>query len=587
MNTAHYDVVVIGSGFGGSVAALRLVEKGYRVAVLEAGARFDEDTGVRPARGDRTPPFPETSWRLRRFLFAPRLGLFGIQRITILPHVSVLSGAGVGGGSLVYANVLYEPGDAFYHHPQWQDITDWRSELAPWYDQAKRMLGATTNPVMTPADEVLAEVAAEHGVRHTFRPTEVGVVFGAATPGEESERSEGGGGEAGAAVPDPFFGGAGPERHACIQCGACMTGCRYNAKNTLTKNYLYLAERHGAEVFELTTVTAVRPLTGGGYAVDCTATGWRAGRRTFTAEQVIFAAGALGTQRLLHRMVDRKVLPELSPRLGKLTRTNSEAILWAVGGRPTTAYSKGVAITSSFWPDEQTHVEPVRYGVGSGALGWLQGSLTDGPSDPGTGSRARRLVGWLRQALRHPIAELSLRFPRGWGGRTVIVLVMQSRDNSLTLRLGRWFFSSSPGEGETNPSWIPVANQVTRDVADRIGGRAASALTEAVNIPTTAHIIGGCVLGESSDTGVVDPYHRIFGYPGLHIVDSSTITANPGVNPALTITAQAERAMSMWPNKGEADPRPEPDMPYRRTPAIAPKRPAVPADAPAALRVRR
>jgi cholesterol oxidase len=345
-----YDVLVIGSGFGGSVSALRLTEKGYKVAVLEAGARFED------------PGFAKTSWDMSRFLFAPRVGWYGIQRISALRDVIILSGAGVGGGSLVYANTLYEPLPAFYTDRQWAHITDWKAELAPYYDQAKRMLGVTTYPHFTPADKVMKQVADDMGVGDTFHPTPVGVFFG----------------EPGVEVDDPYFGGAGPRRTGCIDCGECMTGCRHNAKNTLTKNYLYLAEKAGANVYPMTTVTSVEPLPDGGYAVDTRRTSNRRQVRRFTAQQVVFAASALGTAKLLHRLRDEGKLPRLSDRLGVLTRTNSESLLGAISRDRDVDYSRGVAITSSFHPDDITHIEPVRYGKGSNAMSLLQTVLTDG-----------------------------------------------------------------------------------------------------------------------------------------------------------------------------------------------------------------
>jgi cholesterol oxidase len=569
----HYDVVVIGSGFGGSVAALRLTEKGYRVGVLEAGARFHEPDGA----GGPAAPLPRTSWQLRRFLFAPRLGCLGIQRITLLRDVLVLSGAGVGGGSLVYANTLYEPLTDFYADPQWRDITDWRSELAPHYDQAKRMLGVTTNPTTTPSDVAMRAVAEEMGVGETYRPTPVGVFFGApgTPPGTE--------------VDDPYFGGAGPRRRSCLECGECMTGCRHNAKNSLTRNYLYLAERQGGVVHPLTTVTAVRPLATGGYAVDTERTGPRAGRdrRTFTADQVVLAAGALGTQELLHRMKADGRLPNLSARLGVLTRTNSESIVGAVSHHREVDYSRGVAITSSFHPDDHTHVEPVRYGKGSNAMGLLQTVLTDG------GGRLPRWATWLGTVARHPVTWLRTFNLRHWSERTIIALVMQSHDNSLTLTLRRpqgrgparrGRLTSRQGHGRPNPSWLPVANDVVRRLATRIGGTPGGTVGELANIPLTAHIIGGCVIGDSSATGVVDAYHRVFGHPGLHVVDGAAVSANLGVNPSLTITAQAERAMALWPNRGDADPRPPLGSSYARIDPVAPRHPVVPVSAPGALR---
>jgi cholesterol oxidase len=559
---AHdHDVLVIGSGFGGSVSALRLTEKGYRVGVLEAGRRFADDE------------FATNSWHLRDYLFAPALGCTGIQRITLLRDVLVLSGAGVGGGSLVYANTLYEPPEAFYRDPQWADITDWRGELAPHYGQARRMLGVTTYPGVTPSDRVVRAVAQDMGVGDTCHPADVGVFFGTdgSGPGER--------------VPDPFFGGAGPDRTGCTHCGECMTGCRHDAKNTLVKNYLHLAESAGAEVHALTTVTGVRPLPGGGYAVDTvrTGSGPRRHRRTFTADDVIFAAAALGTQRLLHRLRDNGCLPRVSGRLGALSRTNSEAVLAARARSSDVDYTEGVAITSSFHPDPVTHVEPVRYGHGSNLFGLLMTVLVDAKAGH------RRWVLGLRELLRQRRDLLSLHGPRRWSAETVALLVMQSLPNSLTTYTRRGLFgrrmTTRQGEGEPNPVWIPAGHDVTRRVAAHIGGTAGGAWTDLANIPLTGHFIGGCPIGESAATGVVDPYHRLFGHPGLHVVDSSTIPANLGVNPALTVTALAERAMSLWPNKGEPDPRPAPGTGYRPVGAVAPHRPVVPESAPGALRL--
>ncbi|GAB2599335.1 GMC oxidoreductase [Kribbella endophytica] len=551
-----HDVVIIGSGFGGSVSALRLTEKGYKVAVLEAGARFD-DAG-----------FAKNSWDKNRFLFAPKLGWYGIQRISALRDVIILSGAGVGGGSLVYANTLYEPLPAFYTDRQWAHITDWKSELAPYYDQAKRMLGVTTYPHFTPADEVMKQVADDLGVGDTFHPTPVGVFFG----------------EPGVEVEDPYFGGAGPRRSGCIDCGECMTGCRHNAKNTLTKNYLYLAEKAGAQVFPMTTVTSVEPLPGGGYAVETRRTSNRKLTRRFTAEQVVFAASALGTAKLLHRLRDEGKLPKVSERIGVLTRTNSESLLGAIAGDRSVDYSRGVAITSSFHPDEITHIEPVRYGKGSNAMSLLQTVLTDGDGDKPRWRTWLRELGVQRKNIRR-LYDL-----KHWSERTVIALVMQTADNSITTfgkrdRFGRWRLTSKQGHGAPNPSWIPVANQVVRRMATIMRGTPGGTIGEPFNVPMTAHFIGGCAIGDSAETGVVDAYQRIYGYDGLHIVDGSTISANLGVNPSLTITAQAERALAFWPNKGQDDPRPAVGTPYERVAAVVPERPVVPADAPGALRL--
>ncbi|WP_275412382.1 GMC oxidoreductase [Paractinoplanes abujensis] len=538
-----YDVVIVGSGFGGSVSALRLAEKGYRVGVLEAGRRFTRET------------LPKTSWDLRNFLWAPKLGLRGIQRITLLKDIVVLSAAGVGGGSLVYANTLYRPPQTFFDDPRWAGITDWAAELAPHYDQASRMLGVTEQPSMTPSDVVIRQVAEDMGVGETFRRTPVGVFFG----------------EPGRQVADPFFGGAGPSRTGCTECGNCMIGCRVGAKNALDVNYLYLAERAGAVVHPSTQVTSLRR----------TGDGWIVNDGAFTARDVILAAGALGTQRLLHAMRDSGVLPDLSPRLGSLTRTNSEALLGAqTAGVPAEPFSRGVAITSSFHPDETTHIEPVRYGPGSNAMGLLTTVLVDG------GGRLPRPVRFLAQALRHPYVLLRSLSVRRWSERTIIALVMQTADNSLTVRrTRRGRLTTGPGHGAPNPTWIPIGHDAVRRIAERIGGFPGGGVGDVFNIPMTAHILGGATIGDAPTTGVIDAYHRVFGYEGLHVIDGSAVPANLGVNPSLTITALAERALSLWPNKGAADPRPPLGSPYVRLPAIAPVSPAVPAHAPGALRL--
>jgi cholesterol oxidase len=563
--TFDYDVLVVGSGFGGSVTALRLTEKGYRVGVLEAGARFtDED-------------LPETSFETTKYLFRPEIGCYGIQRIDALRDCLIVSGAGVGGGSLVYANTLYEPLPAFYDDAQWSHITDWREELAPYYDQAKRMLGVVENPLRTPSDEVMEKVAAEMGVGETFHPTPVGVFFGGPGAGMGQE------------VDDPYFGGAGPTRRTCIACGSCMTGCRHNAKNTLVKNYLYLAEQNGAKVLPLTTVTRVRPRDGGGYDVHVRYTKAKVNRRTanrvLTAEQVVFAASSLGTQRLLHRMRDEGHLPRLSQRLGFLSRTNSESIGGVIAPDASVDYSQGIAITSSFHPDENTHIEPVRYGPGSNLMALLQSVLTDGDGD------IPRWRTWLREMWRQRRDVLDLYDMKHWSERTVIALVMQSLDNSVTTYTKRIpgtrrrYLTTKQGHGVPNPTWIPLGNQAIRTMAEIMGGFPGGAVGDAFNRPLTAHFIGGCAIGDSSETGVVDPYQRVYGHPGLHIADGSAISANLGVNPSLTITAQAERAMSFWPNRGEPDPRPELGAAYRRIDPVRPAAPVVPDHAPGALRL--
>ncbi|MCL3819770.1 GMC oxidoreductase [Aeromicrobium wangtongii] len=557
MPELDYDVLVIGSGFGGSVSALRLTEKGYKVAVLEAGRRFEDKD------------FASSSWKLRKFLWLPQLGCYGIQRIDRLKDVLILSGAGVGGGSLVYANTLYEPLDPFYEDPAWGHITDWRSELAPYYDQAKRMLGVSIYPYVSPADEIVKKVADRMGVGGTFHHTPVGVFFG--TPGET--------------VADPFFGGVGPDRNACLNCGECMTGCRHNAKNTLVKNYLHLAEAAGAEVHPMTTVTAVRPRAGGGYEIETRQTNKRfRPHRTITAQQVIFSASTMGTQKLLHAMKDQGHLPNVSDRLGLLTRTNSEALLGSISDSLDVDYSEGVAITSSFHPDEFTHIEPTRYGKRSNAMSLLQTVLTDGSTD------TPRWRVWLKEMWRQKTNLFKLYDLRHWSERTIIALVMQTHDNSITTYTkrgltGRRKLTSRQGHGAPNPAFIEPGHRAVQMMAEEMGGTPGGTIGEPFNVPLTAHFMGGCAIGDSPQTGVVDPYQRLYGHPGLHVADGSAVSANLGVNPSLTITAQTERAMAFWPNKGEADPRPAIDEPYRQIEPVAPKNPVVPQDAPAALRL--
>jgi cholesterol oxidase len=553
----QFDVVVIGSGFGGSVTALRLREKGYSVAVLEAGKRFaDKD-------------FPKTSWRVNKFLFAPALGCFGIQRIHFLPDVLVLCGAGVGGGSLVYANTLYQPGDKYFNDPQWADITDWKRELEPWYEQARRMLGVEVNPFLSPSDIAMQGAAAKMGVADSFKMAPLGIFFGA---GEGKPAS------------DPYFGGKGPDRVGCTNCGECMTGCRHNAKNTLPKNYLGLAEGAGVQVFPMTTVTEFLQRPDGMWKVSTEKTGSWDGSRgpNFIAKDLVIAAGTYNTQKLLHQM-KRKQLPKISDQLGKLSRTNSEALTGALMDSREIDFSRGAAITSSFFPDEHTHVEPVRYGKGSNFMGLLQTIMTDGY----TGKERRRH--WFKQFLAKPSLLARLVNVRHWSEKTVIALVMQDVDSSVTVKGKRGLFGfklTSSNSGDTpNATYIPAANEAVRHIANEYGGIAGGHVGDLISAPFTAHFVGGCVIGKDESTGVIDAYHRVFNYPTLHIVDGSTITANLGVNPSLTITAQAERAMSMWPNKGVEDKRSAQGSAYKYLAPIKPIEPVVPASAYGALKV--
>ncbi|MFF1451908.1 GMC oxidoreductase [Streptomyces sp. NPDC058274] len=573
-----YDVLVVGSGFGGSVTALRLTEKGYRVGVLEAGRRFTRES------------LPRNSWDLKNYLWAPRLGMYGIQRIHLLGNVMVLAGAGVGGGSLNYANTLYVPPKPFFEDPQWKDITDWQEELRPYYDQARRMLGVRLNPTMTPSDVHLKAAAERMGVGDTFHMAPVGVFFGDGEDADGSARAKPGG-----QVADPYFGGAGPDRKACIECGECMTGCRHGAKNTLNENYLHLAEKAGAVVHPMTTVVSVTDDSQGGYAVQTLPTDDRrkSEGRTFKARRVVIAAGTYGTQTLLHRMKSGGQLPYISDRLGELTRTNSEALVGAqtdnrryrkAHGEPRADFTRGVAITSSVHPDENTHIEPVRYGKGSNAMGGL--SILQVPYAEGSS----RALGWLANAARHPMLVLRSLSNRRWSERSIIGLVMQSLDNSLTTYLkpqgaGKGLLTARQGHGAPNPKQIRVASEAASAIAEEINGFAGSNVGELMGAPLTAHFLGGCPIGDSRATGVIDPYHRLYGHPGISVVDGAAVSANLGVNPSLTITAQAERAMSYWPNRGEADPRPAQGAAYERLKPVEPVSPAVPADAFGALKL--
>ncbi|MCF8603983.1 GMC family oxidoreductase [Gordonia sp. HY442] len=568
MEQTDFDVLIIGSGFGGSVSALRLVEKGYRVGVIEAGRRFEDDQ------------FAKTSWRLNKWLWAPKFGLYGVQRMHFLKDVLIMAGAGVGGGSLNYANTLYKPSTPFFTDPQWSHITDWDAELTPHYEQARRMLGVVTNPTFTNSDVIIKEVAEDMGVGDTFGPTPVGVFFG---------EKAGGQGSPGQTVPDPYFGGAGPDRTACTECGACMTGCRVGAKNTLMKNYLGLAERNGAQIIDRTTVDGLIKNSDGSWTVSTHgSSSWGpfgARRRTFSAGQVIVAAGTFNTQKLMHA-AKGSTLPDVSDALGVLTRTNSESIMGAMAAKYDAShdYSEGVAITSSFYPADDTHVEPVRYGKGSNAIAYLQTVMTEG------GSVANRFGQFLKEVIKNPLTLIRLLWVRKWSQRTVIALVMQNSNNSLTTFVRKRgpfkYVTSKQGHGEPNPTWIPKGNEATARIASKLpNGMPGGTWGDVVNMPMTAHYLGGCVISDSPESGVIDPYHRVWNYPTLHVTDGAAITANLGVNPSLSICAQAERAISMWPNKGHVDARPDQGAAYLRVAPVPPESPVVPESAPGALRL--
>ena len=561
---SDYDVAIVGSGFGGSIAALRLTEKGYRVLVIEAGSRYrDED-------------FAKNSFDLKRFLFFPRLGLRGIQRIDFLRNVMVMSGAGVGGGSLVYANTLYRPPTTFYKTGSWAKVADWQTVLDPYFTQAERMLGVETNPFESNSDRAIKKVADRMGFGKTYRMTPLGIFFGA-----KKKLAEG------TTVEDPYFGGKGPSRTSCINCGECMTGCRHGAKNTLVKNYLYLAEAAGAQVIADTTVTDIQEVNDGSYLIstrNSSSVGIiKPGR--ITADQVIVAAGALGTAKLLQKVRANGRLAGMSDQLGALSRTNSESLLGVVSRRDDIDFSEGSAITSSVFPDEHTHIEPVRYGHGSGFMAIMESVLASGKR--GEAPTPLRLLGATLRNLHRMPKFYNL---RKWPQRTLILLVMQARDNSLTTFVkttifGRKKLTSRQGYGETNPAWVKAGHDFARELARDVDGTPGAVTTEPFGIPMTAHFLGGCVIGANENEGVVDGYLRAFGQPGLHIFDGSTLSANPGVNPSLSIAAQAEWAAAHWPNIGEADRRPKLGAKFRVVEPVEPKNPVVPKRAPGALRL--
>ena len=530
MEQKIYDYVIIGSGFGGSVSAMRLTEKGYSVLVLEKGKRYRD--------GD----FATTNLQFWKYLWAPALRSFGILQISILKGVMVLHGAGVGGGSLGYANVLEVPSEETFATPAWNDPLPWGRLLRPHFAVARKMLGAVRNPQLRKADEVLQQMSIEMGTGATFRATDVGVFFG------EPEKT----------VPDPYFDGLGPERAGCRFCGGCMVGCRYNSKNTLPKNYLFFAERNGAEVLPEAQVTDVRPLTspeGGGYRVT-----WRSSTQMFggskqsvQARKVIFAAGVMGTLALLLRLRDvTGSLPGLSARLGERVRTNSEALLGSVARGAQVDYSQGLAISSIFNADPRTRIEPVRYPDGSSLMRMLAAPLVE--LNVGIPRRLLKSLGWV---LRHPLDFLRAQVLPGWARRVTILLVMQHTDNRMRFRIGR-SLSTLYRKGvvaEEEPGYkisaqVAGSHALTRQFASRTDGVPMGSLGEnLLNLPTTAHILGGAPMGRSAAEGVVDENFEVFNYPGLYIIDGSIMPGNPGVNPSLTITALAEYALSKVPEK--------------------------------------
>jgi len=538
MADSYYDYVIIGSGFGGSVSAMRLTEKGYSVLVLEKGKRFEDKD------------FAKSNWQYWKYVWIPALRAHGILQISILKGVMVLHGAGVGGGSLGYANVLEVPTDETFATPAWSQNIKWGDVLRPHYETAKRMLGVARNPKLWKADLLLQQMADERGMGHTFRATDVGSFFG----------------EAGVTVPDPYFGGEGPDRASCQHCGGCMVGCRHNAKNTLPKNYLYFAEKRGAKVVAEVEVIDVRPLTAddgqhksvGGqpsavknarYEItyrDST----KLLKQTFTvhAKNVIFSAGVMGTMKLLLNLRDvKKSLPKLSAKLGTMVRTNSEGLLGSVARTSDINYSEGVSISSIYNHDEITRIEPVRYPDGSSLMRFLAAPLIDKNF-----SVPRRLLNFLGWALTHPIDFGKALFLPGWAHNVTILLVMQHADNRMRFKIGKSIFTlfrtgmvAEEEPGYTINAQVEGSHEVTKEFAKRTNGVALGSIGEnLLNLPTTAHILGGAPIGKNADEGLIDENFAVHNYNGLYVIDGSVMPANPGVNPSLTITALAEYAMS-------------------------------------------
>ena len=518
-----YDYIIIGSGFGGSVSALRLSEKGYKVGVLEKGKRWQKED------------FPKTNWNTRKYMWLPQLGCYGYQMLTQLKHVLIFHGGGVGGGSLVYANQLLVPPDEVFEQPEWGP-GDWKTKMMPHYDEAKRILGANPSPQIGIADKYLQEVGIEMRGEDTFHKNDVGIFFGTA---DET-------------VPDPYFNGKGPDRTGCTFCGSCMVGCPVGAKNTLDKNYLYLAEGLGAQIIPETEVTGVLPHNGGYDVFTRKSTGIVHPKKTLRARGVVFSGGVMGSVKLLLKCKQEGLLPNISDQLGNYVRTNSEALLGVKSKDKSIDWNDQIAITSGIYADDTTHIEMVRYNKGSDVLLNLFTVMTGG------GGRIPRPLRFLGNIVRHPIQFLKLLWPLGKAATTTIVLVMQTDKNYLKLdykprwwRLGAYSMNSSVPDGlERSPVYIPVANEVAERLSHKMNGIPLSGLTEvAFNSSTTAHILGGCCMAESPDKGVIGYNGEIFGHPNLFVVDGSVIPANLGVNPSLTITALSEHIMSQVPEK--------------------------------------
>ncbi|MFV0524000.1 MAG: GMC oxidoreductase [Acidimicrobiales bacterium] len=564
MSAFDYDVLIIGSGFGGSVSAFRAAEKGYKVGVVEAGRRWTDDS------------VPKSSWDLKDYVWMPGLELYGMQRIELLDDVSIMCGAGVGGGSQVYANTLYVPPAPFFQAPEWKDITAWDEELAPFIDQAKRMLGVVRDPYMSnDTDRILQKTVKSEGRSSSYNRAPVGVYFG----------------EPDVEVDDPYFGGVGPSRRGCINCGQCSTGCGFNAKNKLDANYLYLAEALGAQVHDMSEAYEITPLDGGGFEVKARHPGWVQrgidfGHTTFRTMELVISAHAYGSSKLLLHMQAKGNLDRLSSQLGQRARTNSEMLLgltipydtWKEDPERFHFSPGSVMITSGVWPDSATSIEPNFFGVGSDAMGMILNWHQEGHQE-------HPLEDLIKEAIEHPSKVFGSFDVRNWSERTTALLCMQTKDNFLDLRWEDGLLRSKEGPGDAVRVHIPEVEAFADKVAKRLDAKEEALVFEHIRMAASAHFIGGITIGETADTGAVDPYQRAFGYEGLHVIDGSVMPANPGVNPSLMITALAERAMSFWPNKGDDDTRPTIGSGYKRLGPVMPHRPYVPAGAPGELRL--
>ena len=513
----EYDFIIMGSGFGGSVSALRLVRKGYRVLVVEQGRRFTEKD------------FPKRNWNLKKWLWVPGLRFYGFFRIALFRHITVLAGTGVGGGSLVYANTLPVPQTDFFKSGSWKNLLDWETELAPYYTTAKEMLGVAPNPKFGPGDFALGKLAEMIGKKDQFSATEVAVFFG------EPEVN----------VTDPYFNGSGPDREGCRFCGGCMVGCRYNAKNTLDKNYLYLAEQEGATIMDSSRVTRIVPIGNHGnqgYDIIIKRTGGFRKIKLHT-RSFIFSGGVLGSVPLLLKL-KKTTLPDLSDLTGAHLRTNNEALIGVFSRDKTKKFSEGIAIGSIVHTDEFSHLEPVRYSSGSGFWRLLMAPMISGKTMVG------RMLKIIFDLIRHPMTNARVYFTWHWADHTQILLFMQTRDSTLNLKRGFFGVRTGVEHGSAPSAFIPEAQDLAKRYAKIINGKPMVLPTESLfGIPTTAHILGGACMGHSRETGVIDSNHRVFGYQNLYVVDGSAISANPGVNPSLTITALAERAMDQIAEK--------------------------------------